>query len=447
MYDLINGKVNDFFGDRIHLISNIYWAVVGKLFNLASSVLVGIFIARYLGPDKYGLMNYVISYVTLFTVISSFGLDNIEIRELSKKKELSRVIIGTALKIRLFLSIITIALICISLIIFNSGLETNLLILIYAFSIIFNSFIVFRNFFTALVLNKLVVKTEIFRSFIGSIIKVFLLILEVDLMWFILALVLDSVLLSSGYIYTYKKYFSSLRKLHYKKKIGRILIKESLPLLLSGVAIIIYQRIDQVIIKNLINTENLGYYSIANQFVEFVLFIPIVISQTMTPILVKSRINDDKLVYEKKRQFFLDMTLWVSILIAIILFISSGVIIRHIYGEQYIIAISTLKILSWKIIFVSFFLSSGQIIIIESIQKLAMVRNLIGCVISITVNLILIPIWGIDGSAIAALFTFLFTGFISHFLIRDYRFFVKYQIKSIIWGWKSFFAFKRSFYE
>lgn len=59
----------------------------GKIVNMAGTLLVGILVARYLGPEQYGLMNYVISYVSIFSVLSTFGLDNIEIRELSRKPE------------------------------------------------------------------------------------------------------------------------------------------------------------------------------------------------------------------------------------------------------------------------------------------------------------------------------------------------------------------------
>ena len=64
------------------IFSNIIWSLGGKIINMASALLVGILVARYLGPENYGLMNYVISYVAIFTVLSNFGLDNSEIREL-----------------------------------------------------------------------------------------------------------------------------------------------------------------------------------------------------------------------------------------------------------------------------------------------------------------------------------------------------------------------------
>ena len=63
------------------IVQNLFWAVVGKIVNLFGGLLVGIIVARYLGPEQYGLMSYVISYVFLFQTFALFGLDSIEIRE------------------------------------------------------------------------------------------------------------------------------------------------------------------------------------------------------------------------------------------------------------------------------------------------------------------------------------------------------------------------------
>ena len=82
---------------------NLFWAVVGKVTTLLGSLFVGVIIARYLGPEQYGLMNYVISYVQLFQIIAVFGLDSIEVREEASGKEDFRVIIGTAFVVKMVL--------------------------------------------------------------------------------------------------------------------------------------------------------------------------------------------------------------------------------------------------------------------------------------------------------------------------------------------------------
>ena len=68
------------------IAQNLFWAVIGKVVTLASGLFVGIVIARYLGPEQYGLMNYVISYVFLFQTFAIFGLDAIEVREEARAK-------------------------------------------------------------------------------------------------------------------------------------------------------------------------------------------------------------------------------------------------------------------------------------------------------------------------------------------------------------------------
>ena len=86
---------------------NLFWAMFGKIVTLLGSLFVGIIIARYLGPEQYGLMNYVISYVALFQVFALFGLDNIEIRETAGNHDRFHTILGTAFGLKLIFAVIT----------------------------------------------------------------------------------------------------------------------------------------------------------------------------------------------------------------------------------------------------------------------------------------------------------------------------------------------------
>ena len=83
LINIIIGKLN-LSPTKEKVVRNVIWAVIGKVVTLLGGLLVGIFVARYLGPEQYGLMSYVMSYVALFQVLASFGMDQIEIREESK---------------------------------------------------------------------------------------------------------------------------------------------------------------------------------------------------------------------------------------------------------------------------------------------------------------------------------------------------------------------------
>ena len=156
------------------VVRNVVWAVTGKVVTLLGGLLVGIFVARYLGPEQYGLMSYIMSYVAIFQVLASFGMDQIEIREEAKTPEERDKIIGTAFALKVGFALITMLLVVITAWIFEADSFTKWMIILYSSSMIANSFGVIRNYFTSLVWNEYVVKTEITRTLVGAGIKVIL---------------------------------------------------------------------------------------------------------------------------------------------------------------------------------------------------------------------------------------------------------------------------------
>jgi O-antigen/teichoic acid export membrane protein len=419
--------------NREKVIRNIFWAFLAKFLNIFSGLFVGILVARYLGPEQFGLMSYVISYVTLFSIFASFGFDNIEIRELAKNNNAKNEILGTALYLRLFLACFTIILIAISVRVFEADRFTLWMIIIYSFSLILNTFSVIKNYFTSIVDNEYIVKTEIIRIIIGAAIKILLLIADAPLEWFIIAITFDFIIIATGYIFSYRKKIGNLVQWSFDKEIAIYHVKESFPLLLSGAAIILYQTIDQIMIRNMISNVAVGHYVVAAKLAEFIVFIPLIIAQTVTPILVQAR-SSNVSTYELKRKELFDIVIWCTVLFSLALSLLAEPLILFLYGNEFSEAIPVLQIIAWKAVFAAMFVSSGQIIIIEHIHKLAVFRNLIGCLFNIFLNLLLIPTIGIVGSAIASVLTLLITGYLSHLLIKPYRFIFIIQSNSIFLG-------------
>lgn len=417
------------------VVRNVVWAVTGKVVTLLGSLLVGIFVARYLGPEQYGLMSYVLSYVALFQVLASFGMDQIEIREESKTPEEKNRIIGTAFGLKLTFAVVTMGLIALTAWLFESDSFTKWMIILYSISMIMNSFGVIRNYFTSLVWNEYIVKTEISRTLIGAGIKIILLLLHAPLVWFIVATLFDTMLIAGGYLVSYRSKIDSIRKWQFDKEKATYLIKQSFPLLLSGAAVVVYQKIDQVMLGNMLDKEAVGFYAVAGTFVTVIGFIPTVISQTITPILVQTYAKN-KNEYLKKSQLFLNISTWVIIIICFFICLLAYPLINYTYGLQYLAAITILQITIFKEIGYAFAQASGTMIIIEGIQKYVVLRNLIGCVINITLNLFLIPYLGVIGAAICSVITAFCTGYLAHTIIPRYRHIFKMQTRSIVVGWK-----------
>lgn len=424
------------------VFANIFWAMTGKIVNMGGALLVGILVARYLGPSQYGVMNYVISYVTLFTVISNFGLDDIEIRELSKKPEYKNQILGTSFRLRLGFATLAFFLIILTLLIFQTDRFTTIMILVYSLTLYTGNFNIVRNYFTSIVKNEYVVKSEISRTIIGAGIKIILLWGKAPLEYFIIATFFDTVLVASGYCFSYQKIVGSFSDWKYEKTLVPFFIKESFPLVLSGAAVIIYQRIDQVMIGNMIDKTSVGYFATAGKFLDLILFLPMVLTQTITPLLIRSK-EKNEIEYTLKKQQFVSIVVWVSIILSIFVSAMAYWLIHFTYGDKYMPSVPVLQIMAFKTVGMALSASSGQIIIMERIQKWAFIRNIIGCLICISLNCLLIPQYGIIGSAWVTIITVAFTGCFANLFIPPYYSIMKMQLHALFLGWKEFINIKQ----
>ena len=422
-------------GTKQKIVRNLIWAMTGKIVTLLGSFLVGIIVARYLGPEQYGIMSYVISYIAIFQVVANFGLEGIEIREEAKEGADRDVLVGTAFTLKCLLAIITIGITGVTVMITEQESYVRWLIMLYSISMVLNSFSAIRNYFTALIWNEYVVKTEIMRTLIGAGVKIALLLCKASLVWFIVALLFDSFLIASGYVMAYQKKIASIRKWRIDKATARYYIYQSFPLFLSAVMTTVYMKVDQLMIGNMLKKTSTGIYAVACTFVEICIFIPTILSQTITPVLVNNY-QQDKEVYREKAQIFMNITTWICILIAVLISLSSPLIIRYSYGLQYMAAVPVLQLLIFRLIGVASAQISGQLIIIEQTQKYAILRNTAGCIVCIVLNLILLPLYGLYGAAISAVVTSLVAGLIIHLFIPAYRSIFKQQIRCLAYGWK-----------
>lgn len=416
------------------IIRNVGWSLAAKVTSLVGSLLVGIFVARYLGPDQYGLMNYVVSFNHLFLIIATFGFDNIEIREEAKNEGERDRILGTVFQMRMALSLITIMAICCVSCINETDRETFILIVVYSISVVMSPFDVIRNYFTSLVQNEYIAKVGMFRTAFSCLLKVVLLCIHAHLFLFVCSLVVDAMVLAQGYCYVYQRRQGRLRDWRFDRKWAKYILCQSFPLMLSGAAATVFLQIDQIMIGNMIDKGNVGYFSVASRFVEVMLYVPTVLIQTVCPLLVVAK-KENISEYREKAQQFLNITLWICVIMSVIVSLLSYYIVRLTFGLQYYNSIAVLQVLAYKTVAVALNTVSGQILIIDEMQKLFVVRSLCGCVACVTLNYIVIPQYGIIGVAWVAIAAQLVSGFLIHAVIPQYRYVFRMQLRAVALGW------------
>ena len=150
------------------IVTNVVWSLGGKIVNMVSALFVGILVARYLGPENYGIMNYVISYVSIFTIVATFGMSNIEIRELSRNKEKKNSILGTCFIIRVCFSLIAYLGVVLSLFVFQIDRFTTIMILVYGLTLFTGISELSRNYFRFLSVRLNRLKNKLLANYLRN---------------------------------------------------------------------------------------------------------------------------------------------------------------------------------------------------------------------------------------------------------------------------------------
>jgi O-antigen/teichoic acid export membrane protein len=200
-------------------------------------------------------------------------------------------------------------------------------------------------------------------------------------------------------------------------------------LILSGIAVMIYMKIDQVMIGKMLNDTEVGIYSAAVKISEAWYFIPTAIATSAFPAIIKSKQKSERL-YLKRMQKLYDFAVWFSIGFALLVTVFSGIIINLLYGAEYARASSVLSVHIWAGVFVFLGVVSGRYLVNENLTKVSFYRTLLGALINVLLNIGLIPFLGVLGAAITTLVSYMFSGFVLNVLFKKSRIVFLMQLKS-----------------
>ena len=396
----------------IRYSKNTFWLLLEKLFRIVMSLFIGVWVARYLGPEKFGKLNFAISFVALFSFLTSLGLDKIVIRELVVNKEEEKEILGTTFWLKFVGSIAVLVLIAITLSFTEYDKQTYLLILIICLSTFFQSFSALDYFFQSKVMSKYVVYSNIITLIIGGLLKIIFILNEAPLIFFAYVILIESAVFSLGLVYYYLRN-NELKIKQYTFKLSRakILLKNSWPLILTGLMVTTYMKIDQIMIRNILSDFDLGQYAAAVRISESLYFIPIIISSSFFPAILNAKNKNTKQYYDRI-QSLLSFIFWTFVILAIPLTFFSKFIFNFLYGLDYINSASVFTIHIWTGIFVGFGMISYDWYVAENLQILSFLRSLFGALSNIIFNLLLIEKYGIIGAAISTLLSQIITAYL-----------------------------------
>ncbi|WP_131538395.1 flippase [Pedobacter nototheniae] len=383
-------------------LKNTGWLMFGKMLSL----IIGLVVARYLGPSSFGDLNFGLAIVTILAAIGALGLDTFIIREIIQEPAKRDEILGTSLWLRI---VTYAALIPIAIGIYwishqlsgNPGKPLTLMVGLLALAYFFKSFNVIDAYFQSQVQSKYVVHVQNICLIVSAILKITVVTLGLPLIYIVLTFIFDGVSLALGLVIVYQKRGLNIFKWTYNKKRAKALLKQSSPLILSAVMVSIYMKIDVIMLKN-VGSKAVGIYSAAATLSEAWYFIPVAIVTSVFPALVNARKTDYNR-YIKRLGNLYDLLTFICLPVAIFISFTANYIIHILYSNKFEGAGSMLSIHIWSGIFVFLGSASSQYLIAEGYTKISFYRTAAGAIVNILLNLWLIPQYAGIGASIATL--------------------------------------------
>jgi len=370
--------------------------IISKFCSLALLAIA----ARYLGAAGLGKYTFALSFTALFIVLGDLGLNTLAIREVARDRFLISKYLGNIAILKTILSAIAVGIIFLVITLLNYPLDTTKIVYIIGISVFFTSLSqALRWCFQAFQKMEYEALVNIAEGAIMLVIGLSALYLGKGLIGLAWAYFLTSVIIFVfSFLITVKKFAKP--KFEISWNFWKFLIRNSIPIGLTGIFSTIYLNIDTVMLSLMKGTEAVGWYNAGYKLVNFIKFIPTVFVLATFPVIssfFKTSIESFRTVLRKSVQLMFLLALPIAIGITIL----SSKIIPIIFGEGFLPAVFALQILIWAGALAFLGGIAGNTLIAVNKQTILVNITLAGSLINIILNLILIPRFSYAGAAIA----------------------------------------------
>jgi PST family polysaccharide transporter len=400
--------------------ANLFWLVVSRLVRIVTGLVVLGFVSRYLGVEQFGVLNYAIGLTAIFSTVASLGFEGIVVRELVNAPARTNAILGTAFILRMAGGIAAIGLVGLTALLTVSDLGTAGLSLIVATAFLPGAFDVIELWFQKHIQAKHMVLARVIAALLVSAIKIGLVFGGARLVVFAWAQVLEAALGAVALVWVFQGRGQRVKEWAFDRNLCRVVLRDSWPLILSGLLVAVYMRIEQIMVMTVLGDYSMGIYSASVKVTEMWAFIPSLILVTIYPILVAKR-QENAAAYKQKLQTVFDLMTGLGYGVAVGTSLLAPFIIPLIYGKKYDDAIGVLLIQVWTAPITFSASVRAQYFLLENKTIYHTFAALIGIVANVALALWLMRFLGARGAACAVVVASWMAGHLSSLIFGELR--------------------------
>ena len=391
----------------------------GKIVNMILQFIVSLATARYLGPSNFGTINYVAAYVSFFSSIASLGLAVIVIREIATNRYDNNEVVWTSIWMRFATAVVsTISIIALMFITNQDDPIIAQIAFLESLSILFSSFDTINYYFQARLLSKWSSIAGVLAYIGMSLYRIYLLATNADIVWFAFATSTDMIFLTAFLMVFYIRIEGFHPKFNWA--LGKNLLHQSYHYLIAGLITILYAQVDRVMLGNMLDKAAVGYYSATLTISTLWSMIPGALIQTISPILYDTAQQDRSLYLRRLRQSYA-VLFWLNAAYSLFVSIFAKWVILLLYGEDYLAATNALRIVVWYY-GISTMSTLNQVYLAnDDKNRYINLFCLSGLVTDVVLNALMIPVWGMNGAAIATLITHIVIQIVMPYAFKETR--------------------------
>lgn len=414
-----------------NILANTGWLFADRILRMVVGLFVGVWIARYMGPEQFGVYNYALVFVGMFSALSNLGLDGIVVRNVVRDPARKDTILGTAFFLKFSGGIFTLIISVGAIMALRPGDSvTGWLVGITAVGAIFQAFDTIDFWFQSQVKSQYTVYVRNGAFLIITLVKALLILTRSSLVAFACAGLAEIVAGTIGLIFAYRLHGNYLNQWRVNFQYAKELLADSWPLICSCLAVGFFMKIDQVMLREMAGSESAGIYAAATRISEIGYFIPIIIVSSVSPAIVNAKKIGNDIYYRRLRKLF-DFTAALAFAIAIPTTLLSKYFVLLLFGKNYAAAGPILAIHIWATLFYFLGIVQGPWNITEGLTNLSLKRTLITAVANIILNFILIPKYSGIGAAISTVAAYFCGAFLANGIDGKSRHIFYLQIEAI----------------
>lgn len=401
------------------IMQNTGWLIIGKCLQMLISFFVGLLTARYLGPSNYGVISTATAYTAFLLPFCTLGLSAVFVKLVLDDRDAAGKYLGSGILMRCVASVLSMIVMMAIVIWMNPDDRTlQIVCFIHSFTLLFQSFDLFDYWYQSRYQSKYSSVIGVIGYMFSAAYKVVLLVSGKSVEWFAFSTVLDYLVIALIYmVYTVPK--NKLR-LSFSKKHAGNLLNSGKHFIFSNVLVVSYAYLDRIMLSKMIGSVAVGLYTTATTICGLWVFVLAAFINSVRPSIVESY-QTDKTVYEKKIIQLYSVVIWVSVVVSGLICLLSPFIVSVLYGEEYMGAVGALRIITWYTGFSYLGVARSIWTVCENKQRYEKYFALGGVITNFIINLLLIPVLGIEGAAAASLITQIVTNVLVPFAIRETR--------------------------